>query len=94
MSKTEIKFKELAPEKHSEMIKWCRENFGGEALWSSQLDNARNAPKWYTRGNFPKGMFGAPAETGSALFVFNEGKDATFFSLRWSDVNKTRQETV
>lgn len=88
--KTEVKFKELTPEQHKEMIVWCRENFGGEALWSTQLDNFRNAPKWYTRGNFPKGMFGAPAESGSALFVFNEGKNATFFSLRWSDINRSR----
>jgi hypothetical protein len=87
---TEIKFKELTPEKHKAMIMWCRENFGGEALWSKQLENFRNAPRWYTSGNFPKGQFGAPAEEGSAIFKFKDGRDATFFSLRWSDVNKTR----
>jgi hypothetical protein len=42
---------------------------------------------WYTQGDYPKEQFGMTAETGRAKFVFRDDRDATMFSLRWSNKN-------
>ena len=81
---TEIKFKELAGERYLEMNAWCKEEFGHPALWDTQLNNPRSPSKWICRGDYPKEMFGGKVETGSAVFKFREGKDATMFALKWS----------
>jgi hypothetical protein len=81
---TEIKFKELAGTKYIEMSAWCKEEFGHPALWVNQLENDRSPAKWISRGDYPKEMFGGKVETGSAVFKFREGKDATMFALKWS----------
>ena len=81
---TEIKFKELDGRKYIDMHKWCKDEFGHPALWTSQLENPRSPAKWISRGDYPKEMFGGKTDTGSAVFKFREGKDATMFALKWS----------
>jgi len=90
----EIKFKELEREHYDEMFKWCREHFGREALWQKQLEIPDGPAIWYSTSSYPKqggfgGMFGGsggtPSDKGSARFAFRDDRDATMFSLRWSE---------
>ena len=81
---TEIKFKELAGAKYLEMNSWCKEEFGHPALWDTQLSNPRSPAKWISRGDYPRDVVGTQVETGSAVFKFREGRDATMFALKWS----------
>jgi hypothetical protein len=83
----EIKFKELARERYTEMREWCLKQFGKNALWPAQLDIPDGPALWYTQGDYPKELFGTSSESGRARFVFREDRDATLFSLRWSDKN-------
>lgn len=82
---TEVKFKDLNRERYTSMRDWCKDQFGANALWPAQL-NAPNGPvRWYTQGDYPKEIYGMKSETGAARFVFREDRDATLFSLRWSE---------
>jgi hypothetical protein len=83
----EVKFKELARERYTEMREWCLENLGRNALWPGQLDVPNGPTVWYTQGDYPKEQFGMTAESGRAKFVFRDDRDATMFSLRWSNKN-------
>jgi hypothetical protein len=83
----EVKFKELARERYTEMRNWCLEKFGKNALWPSQLAVPNSHSRWYTLGDYPKERFSMAAKTGGAKFVFQDDRDATMFSLRWSNKN-------
>lgn len=82
---TEVKFKELPRERYTEMREWCLEQFGRNALWPAQLKVEDGPVLWYTQGDYPKEEYGMKAEQGRARFVFREDRDATMFSLRWSE---------
>jgi hypothetical protein len=88
----EVKFKDLPRETYDAMFSWCRENFGREALWVSQLTNPAGPSKWYSSSNYPReggmsaiGIPGTTAQKGGAKFVFRDDANATLFSLRWGD---------
>lgn len=87
----EIKFKKLEKEHYDKMFDWCREQFGREALWVSQLDIPNGVSTWHTSHSYakaPNGMItgtGLP-DVGNAKFNFRDDKSATLFSLRWSDI--------
>lgn len=90
----EIKFKDIERERYDDMFKWCREQFGREALWVSQLDNPESPAIWYSSSSYPKsplgnfGMGGTPSDVGNVRFAFKDDRNATLFSLRWSDTKK------
>lgn len=80
------KFKELDKDKFRSMFDWCREKFGHNAIWQSQLSNPHNTAKWYASDSYPKAMFGTPSDVGSATFIFKREEDAIIFALKWADV--------
>jgi hypothetical protein len=80
----EVKFKDLPRETYDAMFGWCRENFGREALWVSQLTNPTGPSKWYSSSNYPR-EGGITTQKGGAKFVFRDDANATLFSLRWGD---------
>jgi len=94
----EIKFKDIEKEQYDQMFKWCREQFGREALWASQLDIPDSPAIWYSSSSYPKqggtgGMFGSfgggtPSDRGNVRFAFRDDRNATLFSLRWSEQKK------
>jgi len=54
----------------SRMVDWCCKNIGPEAVSRDTVDDDR---PWHWNANFRK-----------TTFYFARGRDATWFSLRWS----------
>lgn len=79
------KFKELDKDKFRSMFDWCREKFGHNAIWRAQLNNPDNVARWYASDSYPKGMFGAQTDVGTATFVFKKDEDAIIFALKWAE---------
>lgn len=79
------KFKDLDKDKFQSMTDWCREKFGHNAIWRSQLDNPNNVARWFSSNSYPKEMFGAQTDVGAATFVFKKDEDAIIFALKWAE---------
>lgn len=82
---TNIRFDEITEDRYESMVAWCNDQFGRAALWPKQLEIDGSPTVWMTTKAFDRNKFGAKSETGRARFIFKSEKDATMFSLRWSE---------
>ncbi|NBP00015.1 MAG: hypothetical protein EBU90_07765 [Proteobacteria bacterium] len=79
----EVKLKEITLNNYKSMRTWCREQFGQEAWWQSQLQNPKASARWFANSPTPKDLW-EQENKGSAVFIFRDEKEATLFSLKWS----------
>lgn len=82
-----IRFEELARTRYTEMVDWCNRHFGKSALWIDQLENKNSPTSWYTNNNYAKNKSTITiTDIGAVRFSFKTDKEATLFSLRWSEL--------
>ena len=69
----EIEFGKERYHTNDDMVVWCRENIGSGGWVFANPDDWEEGRKWAISSQF-----------GNTTFYFNDDKDATMFTLRWS----------